>query len=73
VAITKWRWRGPARDARDNEPADIAAHLLRRRGGAGNAGLIRHRSGVADCEVSGWPGTTVRQNGGSLPGLLAHT
>jgi len=39
VAITKWRWRGPARDSRGDEPADIAAHLLRGRRGAGNAGL----------------------------------
>jgi len=42
-----------ARDARGDEPADIAAHLRRRRRGAGNAGLIRHRSGVADYEDVG--------------------
>jgi hypothetical protein len=38
-------------DARGDEPADIAAHLLRR--GDGNAGLIRHRGGVAEYEDVG--------------------
>jgi hypothetical protein len=29
VAITKWRWRRPARDARGDEPADIASRAAR--------------------------------------------
>jgi hypothetical protein len=49
----EWRWRGPARDTRGDEPADIAADLLRARRGAGNAGLIRHHIGVADYEDVG--------------------
>ena len=49
----EWRWRRRASDARGNEPVGIAAHLLRRRHRAGNAGLTRPRSGVADCEDVG--------------------
>ena len=49
-----------ARDAHGDEPADIAAHLRHRRRGAGNAGLLRHRSGVADYEDVGMAGTTFR-------------
>src|ERR1700692_1264270 len=49
----EWRWRRRASDARGNEPVGIAAHLLRGRHRAGNAGLTRPRSGVADCEDVG--------------------